>query len=386
LPASISHIEYWLDPTWSAPITISSGGTYTGNWASTSATTPAVTITTSAPVTIQNSNVKGPYQLIYTSNVGANLTVTNSKGYGQNPNVSGQVMPRFIYAYNVKSLTATNNYMEATAGIIMTGNYTGSQTATIENNYAFNIDGRLSDGVGGYSGTPTLSQLVQFIQLNNVLAMSSGTISWNKIVNVPNECRPEDSISVFESGGTSGNPLLIYDNYVQGGYPTVLGGTYTGTGITCGDGSANTPTTCAAYVSAYNNVVLNYANAGMAIYAGHDISMTNNHLYSCGYVGVNTPASNPNATGHILWNLYNETAGTVFFNNTATGNDIGWYSANYAVPSGDPTTRDYYYSPAYPAGVTGNTWHTGTQAEEQAESAWWYSQVSLNGINIGPNW
>ena len=164
LPSSLSHFRYELDPTWSGPITISAGGTYTGNWASTSATTPAVTVTTAAPVTIQNSNIKGPYHLIYTSNVGANVTVTNCKAYGQNPNVSAQVMPRFIYAYNVQSLTVTNNYVESTAGIEVSGNYKGSQTVNVSKNYAFNIDGRLSDGAGGFSGSPTLlSQLVQFL-------------------------------------------------------------------------------------------------------------------------------------------------------------------------------------------------------------------------------
>jgi hypothetical protein len=388
LPSSLSHFEYQLDPIWSGPITISSGGTYTGNWASTSATTPAVTIMTSAPVTIQNSNIKGPYHLIYTSNVGAYVTVTNCKGYGENPNVSGQVMPRFIYAYNVQSLTVTNNYLESTAGIEVYGNYKSSQMVSVSKNYAFNIDGRLSDGAGGFSGSPTqLSQLVQFCQINSMLNLSAGAITWNKIVNVPNESRVEDSINILKSGGTSGNLLQITSNYVQGGYPCpATSGSYTGTGITCSDGGGGeTAATSSQYVSATSNVVVNDYSNGMAIYDGHDITCSNNQVYSCATIGVDTSIQYGNATGMIRWDLYGNGTG-VYYNDTMTGNYVGWVNANYSVPHAGE--RDYYYSPAYPAGVTGNTLYSGaiTAAVEQTAVDSWYSAASMSGITIGPNW
>src|SRR5579871_6439709 len=50
--------------TWSNPITITKGGTYTGNWQSNSASTPAVSIQTSQPVTIINSNIQSRDTLI----------------------------------------------------------------------------------------------------------------------------------------------------------------------------------------------------------------------------------------------------------------------------------------------------------------------------------
>ena len=49
---------------WSGPLTITQGGTYSGNWRSTDPNTPAVTVATTAPVVIQNSHVTGPNDLI----------------------------------------------------------------------------------------------------------------------------------------------------------------------------------------------------------------------------------------------------------------------------------------------------------------------------------
>src|SRR6185369_15037341 len=44
--------------SYQGPITISAGGTYTGNWESTNYNTPAVNITTNQPVTINNSCIR----------------------------------------------------------------------------------------------------------------------------------------------------------------------------------------------------------------------------------------------------------------------------------------------------------------------------------------
>jgi hypothetical protein len=384
IPFSVSHFECWLDPVWSAPITISTGGIYTGNWASTSATTPAVKITTSAPVTIQNSNIKGPYHLIYTANVNANLTVINCKGYGENPNVSGQQMPKFIYALDAQSLTAQKNYLESTAGMWMDGPSTsGGQSINITNNKAFLIDGRVSDGAGGYN---TTVDVTSFFQLGSAHLLASGVVSWNQVIEVPNESRVEDSINFWDAGGSPGNPIKIFDNCIEGGYSYPVGSaTYSGCGINCADGkSGDSLSTCSAYNSAYNNVVVNYGHSGTAILDGHDNTFYNNQDYSCGTVGVNTPNLSTQSAGIGLWDLYGTGTG-VFFNNTATGNFVGWVNPGFNIPH----TGEYdYYFPAYPAGVTANTWCSGTitAAVEQTAVNSWYSAVTLNGISVGPNW
>ena len=68
------------DVDWSAPIVITRGGTYTGNWQSTDGNTPAITVATTAPVIIENAHMRGVGNLITTSVAGTNLTVRNSLG------------------------------------------------------------------------------------------------------------------------------------------------------------------------------------------------------------------------------------------------------------------------------------------------------------------
>src|SRR5436309_1844063 len=70
-----------------SPLVITKGGTYSGTWESTDRKTPAVLIDTSDPVTIQNSTVRGPGDLIASGVDHVHLTVLNSSGYGVNPNV-----------------------------------------------------------------------------------------------------------------------------------------------------------------------------------------------------------------------------------------------------------------------------------------------------------
>ena len=55
---------------WSSPIVITEGGTYSGNWQSTDAKTPAVTVATTAPVIIENAHIRSAGSLIKTSGRG----------------------------------------------------------------------------------------------------------------------------------------------------------------------------------------------------------------------------------------------------------------------------------------------------------------------------
>jgi hypothetical protein len=96
----------WLarSPTfqWSGPITITQGGTYSGNLKSTNPNTAAVTISTTAPVIVENSYVTGPADLIDDPDYSNNLTVKNVIGIGVNPNVSGQSYGvRLIFAFAI---------------------------------------------------------------------------------------------------------------------------------------------------------------------------------------------------------------------------------------------------------------------------------------------
>ena len=68
---------------WSSPIVINQGGTYSGNWQSTDAKTPAVTVATTEPVIIENSHIRSAGSLIKTTVAGTDLTVRNSPGCGR---------------------------------------------------------------------------------------------------------------------------------------------------------------------------------------------------------------------------------------------------------------------------------------------------------------
>src|SRR5271163_2229707 len=80
LQASVSANSTIGEVVWSDPIVITEGGTYSGNWQSTDAKTPAVTVATTAPVIIENAHVRSLGGLIKTTVAGSNLTVRNSLG------------------------------------------------------------------------------------------------------------------------------------------------------------------------------------------------------------------------------------------------------------------------------------------------------------------
>src|SRR6266516_801290 len=81
---------------YTAPLTITKGGTYTGNWQSLDPNIPAVKIATAEPVTILNSNVRAKANLIQTTVMHAKVTISSTNGYGVNPNIANRVSGRFF--------------------------------------------------------------------------------------------------------------------------------------------------------------------------------------------------------------------------------------------------------------------------------------------------
>ena len=376
---------------YSGPITITSGGTYTGNWKSTSPTVNAVTISTTSPVTITNSNIQGAGDLIRNGVGGINLTVTNTKGYGLNPGVSGYSPGRFIYAYQPSSIVASNNYMQGTAGINLVQ---GTGSVTVINNSFRNVDGRISNGSGGWMTGNTQGtdyNIVHAVQLNNVHAVPGMTIAWNQVINQPGNSRVEDNISVYQSSGTSSSPILIHDNYIEGAYtidPTnAQGGNwgYAGTGINLGDGTiGDTPSTCTSYVQGYNNIVVSTCNAGIVIEAGNNVSMTNNTIVFSGQLANGATLYQKAGDGNvgvIIWNEYPQ-PGTVFFNNSGSGNTIGYV---YPPDTNPYTGRNDSWTPDA-ASWTGNTSMPNpvTYANETAQWTAWQNKLIANGQTVGP--
>src|SRR5262249_47104446 len=134
---------------WSGPITISSGGTYTGNWLSTDST-PAVQIATEEPVVIVNSTV---------SNVGGGVLVDSPYSVPSNVTLDHVTAQggdgRFYEAENFKSVVIRNCTIDRTSGIKLVTPVASSSVLVTRNRHR-----NIQPGAGGYPGN--------FVQLVSV--------------------------------------------------------------------------------------------------------------------------------------------------------------------------------------------------------------------------
>jgi hypothetical protein len=304
------------------------GNIITGNFQGT-LTQPAISVTTTTPVTIINSNVTGPGDLIYAA--GANITVLNTKGIATNPNVANVQKGMFVHVEGAINVKVENCSAEGVRfGVYInrySGNFTHNNTVKILNNLFTNIDARPSDGNGGYVKNGSWNS--HAIQLNAVRSgVPNMEIAWNEIVNTPFNSQSNDLINIYGSNGTAASHLLIHDNYAQGAYPAKPGVDtgYSGGGIITDGNATQIADTTASYIDIYNNQVVSTSNYGIAIAAGHDIALYNNRVVSSGFVN-GIFISKLNAVGAYNWNCYNQPS-TVFFNNHVHDNYIGLISKN----------------------------------------------------------
>lgn len=362
------------------PLEIRSGGTYTGAWRSDDPDVPAVTVATTEPVVIAGSLLEGRGTLVTNRVPGADLTVRDSKGRALHPGGSGRIPGRFVAAEEPARLVVANNQLDGTSGIYVLGWRGGAaagETIRIVGNRARNIDGRASDGAGGYS--PTSFGLVQFAQLNKVADVPGIEIAWNEVVNEPRASRVEDNISIHLSGGTPASPLLVHDNYIRGGYPSRPGSDpYSGGGILLGDGRPGPGERPSAWARAFDNQVVGTTNHGIAIAAGHDLAISGNRVVSSGRLPDGSLLAGQNV-GVYVWNAYRQPG---FANNVAAGNVVGW-----SRPA-DGRRNDWWLPDC--AGCAGNSPLKGgaaiTLADEAAEWAAWRSKVAQAGVRVGAGW
>jgi hypothetical protein len=299
------------------------GTTITGSFQG-NATYPAISITNmTTPIIVANCTLTGPGDLIYTTN--SNVTVISNTGTGTNPNVSGTAKGMFVHAINPISLSVSKNTVSSVGYGVSVSGYSGnksvSQNISILNNKFTNIDGRPSNGNGGYVTSGSFN--TNGILLTNITSVPSIEVAWNEIDNTPFASQSGQIIDLIDASGTAASPILVHDNYLSGAYPANPGvDAYSGGGILVDGTAKDTAANTSAYINIYNNQVVSSANVGIAIAAGHNNNVYNNRVVSSGLISTGLFVAGGNAIGMYNWNYYNQ-ANTVFFANNIYNNVVG---------------------------------------------------------------
>ncbi len=357
-----------------APLVISAGGIHRGNWESAVPNVPAITVNTTAAVVIEDCHLRGKSHMIRSLLPGTNITVRNCIAQGFNPNVLDGETGRFVSVYMPARLIVENNTLLGTAGIYVDGAGKSNEGIAIRYNKALNIEGRLSNGVGGYSSKKFLP--VQFTQLNNVRATSGIEIAWNEVINEPRRSRVEDNINVYRSSGTSDSPILIHDNYIRGAYPNEpLSDNFSGGGIIT-DGDVTTLAEATGYVRIYNNQVVNTSNYGVGIASGHHVLVWNNRVIATGKLPDGNRIASANVGLYVSVNPKSPLEN--FAGNSVAKNTVGWINAKGG-------SNPWWFPSCQEGMCAANTPIIPTEAWEKAEFVSWQTKLSSNNIRVGSN-
>ncbi|CAM3265466.1 Right-handed parallel beta-helix repeat-containing protein [Deinococcus saxicola] len=244
-----------------APLTITRGGTYSGRWASTDPSIPAVTVKTSEPVILENCAVKGPGHLISARWVQTRLTVRGCTGDDTSDAVAG----RFLAVEGAVALVVQDNILNRTGGIYLNSmdKSAAENRLEITGNRAFDVSGLKAGG----------KEYVQFLQLNHVRGQS-GLIAWNRVENRPGSA-VEDVINLYDTSGRPGAPISVRRNLIIGAFGTPPESAYSGGGIMLGDGDG-------AELEAVQNTVIETSNYGIASAGGKNILIKGNAVLGLG--------------------------------------------------------------------------------------------------------
>jgi hypothetical protein len=390
------------DLSFDGPLTIEHGGTYRGRWLSNDPAVPAILLNTAEPVIIEQSILRGRGHLIATGIAHANVIVRNTRAIASNPNVEGLAPGRFFTGEDCARVQIEHCELERTAGIYLLGyggDFSADQTFKIRFNRAANIDGRKSDGHGGFLDFNRRQLLAggtwekgfvetQFVQLDKVRHVPGIEIGWNEVLNQPGNSRVEDNISIYLSSGTPDSPIRIHDNLIRGAYtihPSQRDTrdatyrhdwSYSGGGIMLGDGSANTPVDAAAFVEAVGNVVISTTNYGIATSAGHDLIFHDNRIISCGRLPDGRPIAGQNV-GAYIWDSHKDAVKTPpsFHSNVARDNWIGWMKADRRNDSWHPDAGIWAENHTFASPITLQT--------EENEFTQWVEKLKAGGFAVG---
>jgi hypothetical protein len=259
-PATTPATTPTTAPTSCAPIVIRTGGTYSGCYASTSTGTPAVTLSTSQPVTLDHARVVAKGFGIQDAVTGTRLTVVDTTFEQTNP--GAVVAHRAIELQQPASFVAEHNRFTDGDGIWIGGG--DINPLMVRYNLAVNI--------GRYPHPTSSNCCVQFLQLGSVTT-PHGEIAWNHTQNTSGRSGVEDNINLFQSGGSdSTHKVDIHHNLIDGAYPlSPSNTTFTGGGIMGSDGAGSF-----GHTNVHDNTVVSTTNYGVAAGGGTDVHLFNN--------------------------------------------------------------------------------------------------------------
>ncbi len=364
------------------PVTITAGGTYSGNVTSDDPSRAAVTIDTDQPVVIINSTIEGRGNLIEIANVGrgANVTIRNTTGTALDPQVRGRLRGSFVVANNVSSLVVSNTSMYGVSfGVKVLSSKVG--TLKIVNNFAQNMEDRESDGNGRLLNTrPDLGHFVIF---NGVSAPNGAEIGWNQVVDTIGSSSTEDVINIYKSQGSNSAPIEAHDNYMEG-FSSTTTPSYSGSGLIT-DGDGGSPVT--AFVLFDNNEIVHTAGSGVEVASGHDVTARANRVVSCGQNTGGDWFAMSFVNAEVMWNY---AGSSEFYNNTIDSTSGGMVRPN--TDSAPMIADSWVYLPdlinnnsitnesfSDPCFVNGQI---DLNAEDAERSAW-ASKVASAGVLIG---
>ena len=237
---------------------------------------PLIEVKTDKKVIIENCVLVSPGDFIHAYHVKANVEIRNCVFVGLTPTIDQRPTGITLMAADFKNVVFENNYIENARGLLFQESQGGE--ISVMYNKIQNIDGRyrnitsIPSNQTGCMGPAKLCS--NFVQLRSVKS-ENVNISWNEVMNYPDESSVEDIINIYNSEGTSSKPMIISNNFFYGtwSFPFASKNSHhTGSAFTTdGERGGN-------FVNVLDNTFV--VPKGINIASGHDNKIDNNRKIS----------------------------------------------------------------------------------------------------------
>jgi len=199
------------------------------------------------------------------------------EGNRAEPEHQRPVSGRFLDVEGFSNIVVENNYLQNTSGIYLykyQGNHTASNTVKVRYNVCLNVDGRVSNGKGGWRhGPPNPDYYRQFFQINGVRNVVGAEVAWNQIVNIRGQSRVKRTSTSTTRWGPKAAPSRSTTTTSRARMPPTLGSedVHRGGVMTSDNGSS--------YIHVYSNQIVATGTSGSrSLRARQQVLRQPNHL------------------------------------------------------------------------------------------------------------